>query len=129
LLFDRFANLLLLRRKKPIVKEPPSKRTNPSLAAIPQTPDAPIPSLARNDIDMEDAGGQFGSMPEANPMTEAMSNDVVQSEKASDSFQGQMTDALAGAARFGGRNNLRLSTLSPARKMPAISYPAVFLLL
>jgi hypothetical protein len=78
----------LLRRKKPAVKEPPSKRTKPSPAAIPQTLDAPIPSPVRNDIDMEDAGGQFGTMPEANPMTEAMANDVVQSEKVSDSFQG-----------------------------------------
>jgi hypothetical protein len=78
----------LLRRKKPTVKEPSSKRAKPSPAAILQTPDTPIPSLARNDIDMEDAGGQFESMPEANPMTKAMTNDVVQSEKASDSFQG-----------------------------------------
>jgi hypothetical protein len=82
------ANPLLLRRKKPAVKEPPSKRTKPSPAAIPQTPDAPIPSPVRNDIDIEDAGGQFGTMPEANPTTEATANDVVQSEKASDSFQG-----------------------------------------
>jgi hypothetical protein len=67
------------RRKKPVIKEPPSKQTKPSPAAIPQTPDAPIPSPARNDIDMEDAGGQFGSMREANPTTEAMANDVVQS--------------------------------------------------
>jgi hypothetical protein len=78
---------------------------------------------------MEDAGGQFGTMPEANPTTEAMAYDVVQSEKASDSFQGQMADASAGAAHFGGRNNLRSSTLSPAKKMPAISYPGVFPLL
>jgi hypothetical protein len=35
---------------------------------------------------MEDAGGQFGSMPEANPTTEATANDVVQTEKASGSF-------------------------------------------
>jgi hypothetical protein len=58
----------LLRRKKPAAKEPPSKRAKPSPAAIPQTPDAPFPSPTRNDIDMEDAGGQFGSMPEANPV-------------------------------------------------------------
>jgi LPXTG-motif cell wall-anchored protein len=49
--------ILLLRRKKPVIKEPSSKRTKPSPAAIPQTPDAPIPSPARNDIDMEDVGG------------------------------------------------------------------------
>jgi hypothetical protein len=115
----------LLRRKKPAVKEPPSKRTKPSPAAIPQTPDAPIPSPAHNDIDMEDADGQFDSIPEANPTTEATANDVVQSEKASDSFQGQMADASAGSSFFGGRSSLRLSTLSPAKKMPAISYPAV----
>jgi hypothetical protein len=30
---------------------------------------------------MEDAGGQFGTMPEANPTTEATVNDVVQSKK------------------------------------------------
>jgi hypothetical protein len=90
----------LLRRKKPIIKEPPSKQTKPSPAAIPQTPDAPIRSPARNDIDMEDDGGQFGTMPEANPTTEATANDVVQSEKASDSFQGQMADTLAGGSLF-----------------------------
>jgi hypothetical protein len=78
---------------------------------------------------MEDAGGQFGSMPEANPTTESTANDVVQSEKASDSFQGQMADASTGGSFFGGRSNLRLSTLSPARKMPAISCLAVFPLL
>jgi hypothetical protein len=86
----------LLRRKKPAIKKPPSKRTKPSPAAIPQTPDAPIPSPVRNDIDMEDAGGQFGTMPEAKPTTKATANDVVQSEKASDTFQGQMADASVG---------------------------------
>jgi hypothetical protein len=35
-------------------------------------------------------------MPEANPTTEAVANDVVQSEKASDSFQGQVADTPAG---------------------------------
>jgi hypothetical protein len=49
---------------------------------------------------MEDAGGQFDSMPEANPTTEAAANDVVQSEKASGSFQGQVTDAPAGGSLF-----------------------------
>jgi hypothetical protein len=49
---------------------------------------------------MEDAGGQFGSMPEANPTIEAMANDVVQSEKASGSFQGHMADASAGGSSF-----------------------------
>jgi hypothetical protein len=78
---------------------------------------------------MEDAGGQFGSMPEANPMTEATANDVVQTEKASGSFHGHMVDASAGAARFGSRDNLRSSNLSPVKRMPAISYPVVFPLL
>jgi hypothetical protein len=86
----------LLRRKKLAAKEPPSKRAKPSPATIPQTPDAPIPSPNRNDIYMEDAGGQFGSMPEANPTTEATANDVVQSDKASGSFQGHMEDASGG---------------------------------
>jgi hypothetical protein len=49
---------------------------------------------------MEDAGGQFCSMPEANPTTEATANDVVQSEKAYDSFQGQMADASAGGGEL-----------------------------
>jgi hypothetical protein len=47
----------LLRRKKPAVKEPQFKRAKPSPATIPQTPDAPIPSPTRNNIDMEDASG------------------------------------------------------------------------
>jgi hypothetical protein len=55
-----------------------------------------ILSPAHNDIDMEDAGGQFGSMPETNPTTEATANDVVLSKKVSGSFQGQMADASAG---------------------------------
>jgi hypothetical protein len=119
----------LLRRKKPAIKEPPSKRAKPSLAAIPQTPDAPIPSPARNDIDMEDAGGQFGTMPEANPTTEATANDVIQSEKAPDRSKVRWWMLQQGAAHFGGGDNLRSSTLSPAKKMPAISYPAEFPLL
>jgi hypothetical protein len=90
----------LLRRKKPAVKELSSKRAKPSHAAIPQTPGAPIPFPARNDIDMEDAGGQFDLIPEANPTTETTANDVIQSEKASDSFQGQMADASAGSSLF-----------------------------
>jgi hypothetical protein len=49
---------------------------------------------------MEDAGGQFGMMPEANPTTEATANDVVQSEKGPDSFQGQRVDATAGGSSF-----------------------------
>jgi hypothetical protein len=45
---------------------------------------------------MEDVGGQFGPIPEANPMTEAMANDVVQSNKASGSSHGPMADAPVG---------------------------------
>jgi hypothetical protein len=90
----------LLRRKKPAAKEPPSKRAKPSPAAIPPTPDVPTPSPARNDILMEDAGDQFGSMPETDPTTEATANDVVQSKKASGSFQGQMADASVGGSSF-----------------------------
>jgi hypothetical protein len=45
---------------------------------------------------MEDVGGQFGPMPEANPTTEATANDVVQSNKASGLFQGHMADASTG---------------------------------
>jgi hypothetical protein len=101
----------LLRRKKHVVKEPPSKRAKPSPAAVPQTPDAPIPSPARNDIDMEDAGGQFGSMLETNPTTEAMANDVVQSEKVSGSFQGRMADASAGGSSFWRQKQLEIVDL------------------
>jgi hypothetical protein len=60
---------------------------------------------------MEDAGGQFGTMPKANPTTEAMANDVVQSEKASDSFQGQMVDASAGGSSFWKQKQLEIIDL------------------
>jgi hypothetical protein len=49
---------------------------------------------------MEDAGGQFDPMPEANPTTKAAANDVIQSEKASSSFQGQVADASTGGSLF-----------------------------
>jgi hypothetical protein len=101
----------LLRRKKPVVKEPPSKRAKPSPATIPQTPDAPIPFPARNDIEMEDAGSQFGSMPETNPTTEAIANDVVQSKKVSVSFQGQMADDSAGGSSFWRQKQLEIVDL------------------
>jgi hypothetical protein len=101
----------LLRRKKPTVKEPSSKRAKPSPAAIPQTPEAPIPSPAHNDINMEDAGDQFDSMPEANPTTKATANDVIQSEKASDSFQGQVADASAGGSLFWKQKQLEIVNL------------------
>jgi hypothetical protein len=118
------SNPPLLRRKKPTVKELSSKRAKPSPAAIPHTPDVPTPSPICIDIDMEDAGGQFDPMPEANPTTEAAANDVVQSEKASGSFQGQVADVPTGAVYFGDKSNLKSSILFPARKMPATSCPA-----
>jgi hypothetical protein len=95
LLLLSISNPLFITRKKPTVKEPSSKRAKPSPAAIPLTPDAPTPSSVHIDIDMEDAGGQFDPMPEANPTTEAAANDVVQSEKASGS-QGQVADTPSG---------------------------------
>jgi hypothetical protein len=88
-----------LRRKKPTIKEPSSKRAKPSPAAIPLTPDASAPSSARIDIDMEDAGGQFDPMPEINPTTEAAANDIVQSEKALGS-QGQVADTPSGGSLY-----------------------------
>jgi hypothetical protein len=129
LLLLSISNPPLLRRKKPTVKEPSSKRAKPSPAAIPLTPDAPTPSSIRIDIDMEDAGGQFNPMPEANPMTETAANDIIQSEKASGSFQGQVADAPSGAVYFGDKSNLRSSILFPARKMLATSCPAASQLL
>jgi hypothetical protein len=60
---------------------------------------------------MEDAGGQFGSMPEANPTTEAVANDVVQSEKASGSFPGQMADAPVGDSLFWKQKQLEVISL------------------
>jgi hypothetical protein len=60
---------------------------------------------------MEDAGGKFDSMPEANPTTEATANDVVQSEKASDTFQGQMADASAGGSLFWKQKQLEIVNL------------------
>jgi hypothetical protein len=101
----------LLRRKKPAIKEPPTKRAKPSPAAVLPTPDVPTPSPARNDIYMEDVGGQFGSMLEANPTTEATANDVVQSEKASCSFQGHMADASAGGSSFWKQKQLEIIKL------------------
>jgi hypothetical protein len=60
---------------------------------------------------MEDAGGQFGPMPEANPMTEATANDVVQSNKASGSFQGHMADASVGDNSFWRQKQLEIVEL------------------
>jgi hypothetical protein len=101
---------LFLRRKKPTIKEPSSKRTKPSPAAIPLTPDAPTPSSVRIDIDMEDAGGQFDTVPEANPTTEAKANDVVQSEKAS-GFQGQVADSPLGGSLYWRQKQLEVVNL------------------
>jgi hypothetical protein len=105
------SNPLLCKRKKPTIKEPSSKRAKPSPAAIPLTPDAPTPSSIRIDIDMEDAGGQFDPMPEANPTTEATANDVVQSKKASGSFQGQVADVPSGGSLFWRQKQLEVVNL------------------
>jgi hypothetical protein len=99
-----------LRRKKPTIKEPSSKRTKPSPAAIPLTPDAPTPSSVPIDIDMEDAGGQFDPMPETNPTTEATANDVVQSENASGS-QDQVADTPSGGSLYWRQRQLEVVKL------------------
>jgi hypothetical protein len=99
-----------LRRKKPTVKEPSSKRAKPSPAAILLTPDAPTPSSVRIDIDMEDAGGQFDPMLETNPTTEATANDVVQSKKASGS-QGQVADTPSGGSLYWRQRQLEVVNL------------------
>jgi hypothetical protein len=105
------SNPPLLRRKKPTVKEPSSKRAKPSPVAIPLTPDIPTPSSVRIDIDMEDAGGQFDPTPEANPTTEAAANDVVLSEKASGLFQGQVADVPTGGGLFWRQKQLEVVNL------------------
>jgi hypothetical protein len=60
---------------------------------------------------MEDASDQFGSMPETNPTTEATANNVVQSEKASGSFQGQMANASVGGSSFWKQKQLEIIEL------------------
>jgi hypothetical protein len=60
---------------------------------------------------MEDVGGQFDPMPEANPTTKATANDVVQSEKASGSFQGQVVDVPTGGSLFWRQNQLEVVNL------------------
>jgi hypothetical protein len=60
---------------------------------------------------MEDASGQFGSMPETNPTTEATANDVVQSKKVSGSFRGQMVDDSAGGCSFWRQKQLEIVDL------------------
>jgi hypothetical protein len=59
---------------------------------------------------MEYAGGQFDPTPEANPTTEAMANDVVQSEKASGS-PGQVTDAASGGSLYWKQKQLEVVNL------------------
>jgi hypothetical protein len=50
-------------------------------------------------------------MPEANQTTEATANNVAQSEKAPDSFQGQMADASAGGSSFWRQRQLEIVDL------------------
>jgi hypothetical protein len=70
-----------------------------------------FPLLLVTIFDMEDAGGQFGSMPETNPTTEATANDVVQSKKVSGSFQGQMADDSVGCSSFWRQKQLEIVDL------------------
>jgi hypothetical protein len=88
----------LRKRKKPTVKEPLSKRAKPSPTTIPLTHDVPIPSPIRDNTHMEDIGDQFGSIPEANPMTEVTAKDVVQGKEAPSSSHGHMADMPAGGS-------------------------------
>jgi hypothetical protein len=60
---------------------------------------------------MEDVGGQFGLMPEANPTTEAIANDVIQSNRASGSSHGPMADAPAGNNSFWKQKQLEIIEL------------------
>jgi hypothetical protein len=60
---------------------------------------------------MEDAGGQFGTIPEANPTTEATANDVVQSNKASGSSHGPMADVPAGSSSLWRQRQLEIIEL------------------
>jgi hypothetical protein len=60
---------------------------------------------------MEDVSGQFGPIPEANPMTEAMANDVVQSNKASGSSHGPMADIPVGSSLLWRQKQLEIIKL------------------
>jgi hypothetical protein len=60
---------------------------------------------------MENAGGQFGPMPEANPTTEATANDGLQSNKASGLFQGHMADVSVGDISFWRQKQLEIVEL------------------
>jgi hypothetical protein len=77
----------------------------------PPTPDVPAPSPVHDDINMEDAGGQFGPMPEVNPTTEATANDIVQSNKTFGSFQGHRADVSAGDSSFWRQRQLEIVEL------------------
>jgi hypothetical protein len=60
---------------------------------------------------MGDVGGQFGSIPEANPTTEATANDVVQSDKAPGSSHGHMADVPAGSSLLWKQRQLEIIQL------------------
>jgi hypothetical protein len=47
---------------------------------------------------MEEAGDQFGSIPESKPTTEAMAKDVVEGDKAFDLSHGPLVDKPAGSS-------------------------------
>jgi hypothetical protein len=57
---------------------------------------------------MEDAGGQFGPIPEANPTTEVTANDVYKVTKLLTRSKVIWWTLLRGTARFGSKNSLRL---------------------
>jgi hypothetical protein len=60
---------------------------------------------------MGDVGGQFGSIPEANPTTEATTNDVVQSDKAPGSSHGHMEDVPTGSSLLWKQRKLEIIQL------------------
>jgi hypothetical protein len=60
---------------------------------------------------MEDVGGQFGPILEANPTTEATANDVVQSNKASGSSHGHMADVPVGSSLLWKQKQLEIIEL------------------
>jgi hypothetical protein len=60
---------------------------------------------------MGDVGGQFESIPEANPTTEATANDVVQSDKAPGSSHGHMVDVPAGSSLLWKQRQLEIIQL------------------
>jgi hypothetical protein len=60
---------------------------------------------------MEDVGGQFGPIPEANPTNEATANDVLQSSKASGSSHGHMADIPVGISLLWNQKQLEFIKL------------------